>query len=156
MTLCLIITGILSTFYCSLNIVTCSSTYPRRHSTTSPTFLLSGKSKQQLTGAVLVSVLSHCMEDKQVDLLQCHRNWRCLTITVHTRDKETRNTCRIFFIRVHLDEKKGGGGGWGKGKELLDLAQECDQRFLLPTLSLLIPLPVRQFSVLNTENQRCL
>jgi len=52
----MIIMGIVSTFYYSLNIVTRFSPYPRHHSTTSPTLLLSGKSKQQLTGAVLVSV----------------------------------------------------------------------------------------------------
>jgi len=54
--LCLIIMGILSPFYYNLNIVTWFSSYPRHHATTSPTLLLSGKSEQQLTGAVLVSV----------------------------------------------------------------------------------------------------
>jgi len=83
MFLCLIIMCILPTFYYSLNIVTCFSPYPRHHSTTSPTLLLSGKSKQQLVGAVLVSLLSHSMESMQVHLLKYHPNWRCVTITDH-------------------------------------------------------------------------
>jgi hypothetical protein len=43
-------------FYYNLNSVTCFSPCPRNHSTTSPTFSLCGRSKQQLVGAVRESV----------------------------------------------------------------------------------------------------